>query len=218
MVQRTQLLNHIAREICLLPKNKIVRVAVDGVDGAGKTTFADELSEAINPGDRPVIRASIDGFHNPESTRYRLGKRSPRGFFQDSYNYQDLFNVLLDPLGPEGNGWYRRAIFDHRSNSKMCSELEYAEMGSILIFDGIFLHRPELRPYWDYSVFLEVTFKISIPRTAQRGGGSPDPSSESNTRYVEGQKIYLTECQPIEYATIVINNENLAHPYIVIDS
>jgi uridine kinase len=37
---------------------------------------------------------------------------------------------------------------------------EYADADAILLFDGIFLHRPELRPYWDFSIFLAVNFNI----------------------------------------------------------
>jgi hypothetical protein len=40
-----------------------VRVAIDGVDGVGKTTLADELVAPLQLLGRDVIRASIDGFH-----------------------------------------------------------------------------------------------------------------------------------------------------------
>ena len=88
-------------------------------------------------------------------------------------------------------------------------------MDSILVFDGIFLHRLELRHYWDVSVFLKVGFSTSIPRGAARGEGSPDPQALSNRRYVEGQKLYLRGCTPERHATFVVNNEDLTAPYIV---
>jgi uridine kinase len=65
-------------------REQIFRVAVDGVDGVGKTTFADKLSSAIERIGRPVIRASVDGFHNPRELRYRRGRASPEGFYLDS--------------------------------------------------------------------------------------------------------------------------------------
>jgi uridine kinase len=75
-------------------------MAVDGVDGVGKTTFADRLGVAIERIGRPVIRSSIDGFHNPRELRYRRGRTSPEGFYLDSYDYAALRAHLLDPLGP----------------------------------------------------------------------------------------------------------------------
>lgn len=85
----------------------------------------------------------------------------------------------------------------------------------MLIFDGIFLHRPELRAYWDYSVFLEVGFAVSMARCAARDGTSPDPHAPNNRRYVDGQQLYLRTCEPWRSATVVINNETLEAPSIV---
>jgi uridine kinase len=217
MPDRQKVLKYIADIILELPTVYISRIGIDGVDGAGKTIFGDELSALLAISGRTVIRASVDSFHNPENQRYRLGKNSPEGFFLDSYNYHRLKEVLLDPLSPGGTGLYKTEIFNHRLDSSVSSSSleQQAISDSILIFDGIFLHRPNLRMYWDFSIFLEVGFDISIPRGAQRGEGSPDPRSLENRRYVEGQKIYLRECDPKKYATIVINNENLESPYIV---
>ena len=53
---------------------------------------------------RPVIRSSIDSFHNPSEFRYRRGRTSPEGFYLDSYDYAALRMHLLDPLGPGGSG------------------------------------------------------------------------------------------------------------------
>jgi len=212
---RQALLKTIADRILALPHTGILRVAIDGVDGAGKTTFADELAALLTPSGRPIIRASVDSFHNPRAIRYRAGKSSPNGFFNDSYNYDQLKTLLLNPLSPGGNLRYKRAAFDHTTDSPVTSPEEQATPDSILLFDGIFLHRQILRPYWHFSIFLDVDFTISIPRGASRGQGSPDPQAESNRRYIEGQKLYFAECQPKSIATVTINNNDIDHPYIV---
>ncbi len=195
----------------------MLRVAVDGVDGAGKTTFADELATCLRQQTRPVIRAGVDGFHHPREVRYRRGRGSPEGFFLDSYNYEALREALLDPLSPGGSGWFRTAIFDHVQDSAVVAPKQLAAPDALLVFDGIFLHRTELRAYWDFSVFLDVPFEISIPRGAGRGPGygSPDPTASENRRYVEGQRLYFRECEPADHATLVIDNGNLAEPRIV---
>jgi uridine kinase len=92
---------------------------------------------------------------------------------------------------------------------------ELAQPHSILLFDGVFLHRPELRLYWDFSIFLDAPFEVTTPRCALRNGSSPDLNSAENRRYVEGQKLYLYQCQPRREATIVVNNEDLTSPDIV---
>jgi uridine kinase len=191
------------------------RVAIDGVDGAGKTCLGNELAALLQACGRTVIRASVDGFHNPRAVRYRRGRNSPEGFFLDSHDYAGLKAALLDPLSPTGTRRYRVAIFDHRTDETVDLPEQVASGGEILLFDGIFLHRPELRSYWDYSIFLQVAFRVSIPRGAQRGEGSPDLAAPANRRYVQGQELYLRTCTPTSFASVVVNNDDLAEPYFV---
>jgi uridine kinase len=209
------LLGHLEREIRRRRTTSILRVGIDGVDGAGKTTLADALGSVLRAAAVPVIRASVDAFHHPRSVRYRRGRDSPEGFFRDSYDYAALRGSLLDPLSPGGSRCFRTAVFDHRTDRRVDAAEERAENGSVLIVDGIFLHRPELRHYWDFSVFLDVRFEVSIPRGAQRGEGSANPFAPGNRRYVEGQRLYLQECDPKAHATLVVGYDDPAAPCIL---
>lgn len=211
----TALIETLSEKIIAIFRSHPVRVAIDGVDGVGKTTLADELANAIVATGRPVIRASVDGFHNPRSRRYRMGKTSPEGYFEDSFNYTELTAVLLGPLGPGGTRRYRRAVFDYRTDSATETPHETAPQDAILIFDGVFLLRPELLPFWDMSIFLDAPFEVTVPRMAGRDGGSPDVYAPGNRRYIEGQKIYLRTCKPEGSATMVIDYKNLETPQIV---
>jgi uridine kinase len=215
MHKRELLLRTVADTIQALPAAGVLRVGIDGVDGAGKTMFADELAAVLRGSPREVIRASTDSFHNPRAIRYRLGRQSPEGFYADSFNLSALREVLLDPLSPGGSRRYRTAMFDHLTDSEVVAPEQHATDSAILIFDGIFLQRPELRPYWDFSVFLDVPFLISIARCAGRDNGMPDPGALENRRYVEGQKLYLGSCSPQSRATLVVDNSDLWAPYIV---
>ncbi len=205
---RTAVIERVAAAVLALPAVRTVRVGIDGVDGAGKTTFADELREALTPCGRPVIRATVDGFHNPKTVRYRRGKSSPEGFYRDSYDYATLKTVLLDPLGSGGAGRFRRAVFDVDADARVDAPEEQAAPDSILLFDGIFLHRPELKGYWDYSVFLQVEWARNHRVRSQ-------PPQAQQHRYQKGQSIYLRECEPWRCASIVIDNGDLAAPFVV---
>lgn len=212
---RQHVLEIVADAITALRRDEVVRVAVDGVDGAGKTVFADEVSEVLASRGIAVVRASVDGFHQPAEIRHRQGRRSPQGFFEDSYDYDSFRRLLLEPLGPGGDRRFVRAIYDDETEQPLALVVEVAPKASVLVVDGIFLHRPALRDCWDLSVFLEVDFEVSIPRGAQRGYGDPDPSGEANRRYVEGQRLYLSSCRPATHATIIIDNNDLDRPRIV---
>ena len=193
---------------------KVTLVAIDGVDGAGKTSFADELARIRGSAGKPVMRATVDGFHQPRAKRYRLGRSSPDVFFRDSYDYAALKRTLLDPL--RAGEPFRRAIFDVEADLPVDSIEEVPAPGSILLFVGIFLHRSELPEYWDFSVFLDVPWEKNhyLSKQPSWSVGLPDPSSPEH-RYAEGQRIYFRECDPKFAASIVIDNTDLAAPVIV---
>jgi uridine kinase len=186
-----------------LDGSRVRRVAVDGVDGAGKTVFADELARELTAGGTTVVRASVDGFHHPREVRYRRGRTSPDGFYLDSYDYATLRAQLLDPLGPGGSGWFRTAAWDWRSDSPVDPPEQHADPGDVLVLDGIFLHRPE------------VPFDVSYARMSERDGTPSDPQHDANRRYLDGQRRYLAECDPAAHASIVVDNSDLLKPVIV---
>ena len=193
-----RLLARLAEAIAALHPDRRIRVAIDGVDGAGKTMLADALAPQVAARGRAVIRASVDDFHNPRAIRYARGRHSPDGFFLDSYDYAAFRRLLLDPLGPEGSGRYIAKHFDHRTDAPVAPFEQQAPPSAALIVDGIFLHRPELRACWDLSIFLQVTTAVSLARNAARDGiaGPPDPDTPANRRYVGGQQRYIAECDP----------------------
>lgn len=195
------MLEKIAAIASALPDRSIV--AIDGVDGAGKTTLANRLKPLIERHGRQVVRASVDGFHNPKSVRYGRGKSDPMGFFLDSYNYGELTKHLIEPFR-NGEKIVQTKRFDHRVD---CQDtiLEAVGAASVMVLDGIFLHRDEIRHFWDFSVFLKVPFSVSYQRMASRDGTDPNPEAESNRRYYHGQLFYLQHHRPEERANLVID-------------
>jgi uridine kinase len=217
-MNRDELLSELAGRIAKIRREHPVRVAIDGVDAAGKTTLANELVEPLEARGRNVIRASIDRFHNPASIRKSRGSDSPEGYFRDSFNYTGLAEALLEPLGPTGTCRYRRAIFDFRSDSPVDAPLEEAAPDSVLLFDGVFLLRPELRRHWDFSVLVHADFQITVKRAEKRDrelfGSKAAVRVRYERRYVPGQQLYHCEVQPECWASVIINNNDPGQPSI----
>lgn len=181
-------------------------IAVDGVDGSGKTTFATRLASAIEGAGRPAVIVHEDDFLAPRAVRYRLGRESPEGYFRDSYDLAALIEHVLDPLRPDGGRRVRRRVFDHRTDLPIDAPVEDLPVDAVVIVEGMFLHRDELVDRWDWSVFLDVPFAETVRRMAHRDGSHPDPEHPTMRRYVEGQRIYLATCHPRERATVVLDN------------
>lgn len=179
-------------------------VAVDGVDGAGKTTFCDDLAAVLRADGRVVVRASVDDFHHPRAHRWQRGRASPEGFFLDSFDYERFTEYLLVPFA--AGRPFRRASHDLATDEYVDAPAEVAPPSAILLVDGIFLHRDELADRWDFSVFLDVDFTVSVARMAVRDGSPSDPDDPRNRRYVEGQRLYLAQCEPAARASLVIDH------------
>jgi uridine kinase len=82
----------------------------------------------------------------------------------------------------------------------------------ILVFDGVFLLRPELDDHWDYRVFVHADFQETVRRAMTRDQalfGSPDQvRTRYEGKYVPGQELYFAEARPRERADIVIDNND----------
>ena len=202
-MDRAAVLGQLADLIVSLEKSHPVRLAIDGVDAAGKTTLADEL-------------ASIDGFHHPRAERYRRGQDSPEGYYHDSFDYDCIKDELLEQLGPGGSMRYRRAVFDVWSDEFLYESFQIAPTNAVLLFDGIFLMRPELNEYWDLRIFVQsefgVTIERAIHRALERDGTIQGVRASYLKRYVPGQRIYLETIRPQERADIVVDNNDLSNP------
>jgi uridine kinase len=192
------------------------RFAIDGVDGVGKTTLADELVAPLSRTGREVIRASIDGFHRPRAARYERGTLSPEGYFLDSFDYAALTAAILDPLGPGGTRHFRAAVFDYRTDRPVETTPRTAAPDAILLFDGVFLQRPEIARSWDLRIWVEAPFEVTVSRAVERAalGGEPRDvvRAQYAGRYVPGQQIYLDQCHPRESAHVFVDNTRLEHP------
>ncbi|MBV9281921.1 MAG: uridine kinase [Chloroflexi bacterium] len=210
--RRGRLLDELAARILALGRPHPIRVAVDGIDAAGKTMLADRLAGPIEEWGWDVIRASIDGFHQPRAQRYRQGVDSPEGYYHDSFDYPSVRRDLLLPLGPGGSRRYRRAVFDHRTDAPAPAPWESASGNAVLLVDGIFLLRPELDDLWDYRIFLDVDFEVALQRAERRDAGlfgSPAAVRDRYLRrYFPAQRRYLETVRPTERANAVIQNDD----------
>jgi uridine kinase len=195
------------------PRAGRVLVAIDGVDGAGKTTFADDLAELMRESGATVIRISLDNYLNPQAKRYAQGRFSGKGYFEDSYDYDRFTAEVLEPLSSEGSGRYRTAAYDAGAECEVSSPWQVAPNDAVVIVDGLFMHRKAWCPQngrrlWDLSVWLDVPFDEAFRRLAERDGRSPDLEDPVNSRHYHGQLLYLSDCDPGEHADVVVDATN----------
>ena len=119
----------------------------------------------------------------------------------------------MDPFR-DGAG-YRLHMFDHRVDSPDPSMLYEFKPGTVLVFDGIFSIRSELRRYWNLTIYLSITEEESMRRGIERDpGGKEEVSRRYKARYIPGQRLYKAESKPEETADIVVDNNDPSNPII----
>ena len=213
-----EVVRELARSIIEKKRDCPLRVGIDGIDAAGKTFLADAVASYLVEMGHPVIRASIDGFHNPRIIRYRRGRTSPEGYYYDSFNYELLKKHLLEPLTPTGNRVCRLKVFDFRTETEKFANEFRATNAHILIFDGVFLFRREILDYWDFKIFVDIDYEVSLKRALERDrnlfGSKEDIRLRYQRRYIPGQKLYLETEEPQMKADVIINNNDFTKPRI----
>lgn len=200
-------------------------VGVDGRSGAGKSTFSDELAARLSDRGLDVVRSTTDSFHRPRVERLAAGPTSPDGYYQDSHQVDRIAGELLIPF-KEGSPRVLVAAFDEPSDTSIEVFADVA-VSSVLLFDGLFLHRPDLRRLWDVSIYLEadvrrdgawLDFVLSdLPDDPVARAAELDRRLEQARwpRYRQGWEVYLADADPRRAASLVIDNNDVGHPRIV---
>jgi uridine kinase len=212
MSSRAARLAEIVRRILPLKYGLPTLVAVDGFTASGKTTLANELATIVRLAGRPSIRASVDDFHRPDEARHRRGRSSSEGYYEDSFDYDNLIRLLLTPLGSGGN---RRFVTTNQPGAAAWS----AASNAILIVDGVFLLRPELEAWWDYSIFVDISQELSLERGVARDigvlGDEAGVRKLYETRYLPGEELYMNRVNPRAKANVIVDNTDPAEPLVV---
>ena len=213
---RDQLLSRLAEAIESVTTTHPVRVAVDGRPAAGKTTLADELTAVLRNRGREVIRSSIEGFLFPRTQRYRRGQDSPEGCYHDSFDFDALHRVLLDPLGPDGNRQFQQAVYDRDTDTALSPSVTTAAADAVLLFDGVFLLRPELIDRWDVRIVVSAAFEETLARARTRDlaslGSVERIEQRFRARYLPSQQHYFDTVRPTELADVVVHNDEPERP------
>lgn len=216
-VRQLVLVDLLSMMVAVHPGERAV-VAVDGPDGVGKTRLVGELlALAPHVAGRTVHAVSVDGFHHPRAVRHARG-RSGETFYADSYDYDALRTSVLRPF--RAGHEIVPAVHDVDTDRPVHPDPVELADDALLIVEGIFLRRPELRQEWDATCLVTAPLAVTVARGNarypwHRVTGDDDPAHPANARYVEGQRLYRLQartCAP----TWIVDNTDLARPELIV--
>jgi uridine kinase len=213
LVQKT------AQNIARLSSGRL-RVAIDGLTAAGKTTFGNELGAAFRHLGRATLRASLDDFKNPWSEAREQGydRVSGEGYYRNAYDFRSATELLLAPAGPDGSGQVVLCAHDPLTGVDHRNVVIDAPADAILIVDSAFAFRSEYNAFWDYRIWLDVSAPLSLSRGIERDSaieGLEEATKLHRDRYRPAEAIYVAEVDPSAAADLVIDNSDFANPVVL---
>ena len=216
---RTKLIDDVAATVALLSPGRL-RVAVDGMTAAGKTSFGHELAAALRGLGRVTLRASLDDFKNPWREARELGydRVSGEGYYRNAYDFRSARELLLRPAGAGGSGAVVLCGRDPLTGEDHRDKAVRTPDGAVLVVDSVFAFRPEYNDFWDYRIWLDVDPALSLRRGISRDTameGAAEAARVHRDRYHAAELIYLAEVRPQSLADIVIDNRDFANPRIL---
>ncbi len=192
-------------------KAKPVLVAVNGIEGTGKTTLTEKLCDYLQSQYVNAIHVTIDGFHNPKAVRYAKGRDSALGYYHDAYNENAFVEHVLE-ASQSDCPHYVPAIHDLDSDEKLSLEPIFLQRDTVILTDGAYLFKNVYRPHWDLKIYLKTSFEIAQKRGIERDklvlGGYESTKEKYLNRYHRASTIYIQENDPEACSDILIDNSD----------
>jgi len=187
-------------------KNRPLIIGINGIDGAGKTTYANALSRfLLQQGHRTQV-VHVDDFHNERAIRY-AGPDEASNFYRKSINFDALETLILKPIKSTCHLKATLTLLDLETDTYTLRRHYDISPTTIVIVEGIFLFKRELRAYFDLAIFLDVSFDEAVRRARQRDTHIPVDLIEERYRkkYHAGQRLYFSNDRPLETVDILIS-------------
>src|SRR5689334_12008609 len=126
-----------------------VRLAVDGLTAAGKTSLGHELARELSRRGRLVFRASLDDFKRPWRERHLYDRETGEGYYRNAFDRDACCRLLLEPASPSGDGRVALCSIDPITQIDHSNVKSAMPPNGVLVVDGVFAYRPGIDHYWD---------------------------------------------------------------------
>ncbi|UNX55035.1 hypothetical protein MF406_01745 [Georgenia sp. TF02-10] len=173
----------------------VLRVAVDGPFGAGKSTFTRALDDALRP-------------HLPPG-------REVRRFDTDMYMIRGRVHRAPAAADPQ---WLYDNVYDLGKVRAVAEGPAYGPPAVVLV-DGMGLQRPELADLWDLVLYLHVPEKVTLDRMrarrAELEADGMDLEPLYRDRYLPVARLYQQQVDPAARADVLVDMHDADQPVVV---
>jgi uridine kinase len=189
-------------------------IAIDGVDGSGKSTFAQGLVAGLGRAGWPAVLFSVDDFRRPVDWA-RAGRSEAEIYYRDYYEL-DLLDACLRAF-QAGAPRVTIPVFDPRTE-QLAGTRDVALAGAALaVVEGVFALRVPAAG-GGLVIHIELAAAEAQRRLLERdlGRGRPRAVIEHRlaARYVPAHQRYLAAHDPARRADVVIDSNTPHAPRV----
>jgi uridine kinase len=170
-------------------------VAIDGGGGAGKSTLAKGIRDRL--GNVSILRT--DHFYLPLN-EYRAGRLTPDEAYRRYFPWERMRDEALTPLRRGQTARYQR----HDWETDRLDQWVTVEPDEIVLVEGVYSARPEIRPLIDLAIFVETPRDERRRRMLSRGHLESDIDNDWLTPWMAAEDWYFANVRPAEHADLVV--------------
>jgi uridine kinase len=166
-------------------------MCIEGLGGSGKTT----LARAVTARRPDITLIHGDDFYGPEERDWRSW--TPRQGYERYFDHQRVEHQLLRPLKTGHRASFQR--YDWKNNA--LADWVTVEPQGVVLVEGVYLLRRELRSYWDFSIYVDTPRELRLQRLHARG----ENDAGWIERWAAAEDYYEQVEQPAQAAELVVS-------------
>lgn len=184
----------LADRLLRLPRRRLTLLAgIDGRGAAGKSMLARAVA-ALLPATAVV---EFDDFYLPSAER-ELRRREGDDEVGGDFDWRRLRDQVLAPLDRDEPSRYQRYDWD----SDRLAEWHTIAPGGIVLVEGNYTTRAELRAFYDLTVWVEAPHELRLQRGVERDG--PGSREQWLELWMPEEERYIAAQDPRRWVDVVV--------------
>ena len=205
-----ELCNLILRRYHQRHTGRTFTVAVSGIDASGKSSFAAEIKYLLEENNLNVALLSIDDWQMPKAISF-LKENAAANFYHNAFRWNAFFDSLLIPLQNTRSINLGANLVDIKNDKVYSKQYSFKKIDIILV-EGIFLLMKDTRAFFDYTVWIDCSFKTGLQRALKRnqeGLVQEQLINDYQTFYYPAQQFHFKRDNPLFAADFIFDNNNI---------
>lgn len=188
--------------------NNTLIIGIDGLGGAGKSTISSKICDILNQKGYNTIVLHIDDFIHPKSVRYNSHYPEWECYYNLQWRYDYLIDKIINPIKNGDDFNQQIELYDKENDTYLLQKFDIPK-GSIIIVEGVFLQRKEIKNCFDYTIYIDIPESIRLDRVLKRDlyiGDKQQIINKYSNRYFPAEHNYILECSPCENANYILTD------------